>query len=360
MLLYRCIGMFFLSWLCSCQTSTNTRIIQSTNPSPLCTDTIDIGVASTKMNGMSLVAPPNPYQEDPTAGPQAIGSNWVALLPYAYYRRNQPEIRVFTGGGWWGERPVGIATAARYAQQRGMKVMLKPQLWTHNQWIGDLTFETEEDWGAFETNYRRFMMGWAKIADSLAVDLLCIGTEINHAVEKRPRYWRQLIKDIRTIYKGQLTYAPNWDSYENVPFWDALDYIGIDAYFPLIDTDTPTVCALKEAWKPRVAQLSAFAKKHQKKLLFTEYGYLSVDGTAYNTWELEAKKAQLAVNEQAQANAIQALLETFASQDWWAGGFLWKWYPSQSAAIGEGSWMRDYTPQGKQAAVVLKALQTQR
>lgn len=344
-----------LLFLSSCQTKTPARI-PAAPTSVLCADSVDKGIAHGKINGVSLVAPPHPFSQDPTAAPQAMGSNWVALLPYAAYRKNQPEIQVFEGG-WWGERPVGIATAARYAQQRGMKIMLKPQLWTHNQWIGDLDFDNEEDWATFEKQYRKFIMDWATIGDSLAVDLLCIGTEIRYAVQKRPEYWRQLIHDIRAVYDGELTYAPNWDSYDKVPFWDALDYIGVDAYFPLINTDTPTVCALKEAWKPKVAALAAFAKKHQKKLLFTEYGYMSVNGAAYNTWELEAQKASLTINEQAQANAFQALIETFATEDWWAGGFLWKWYPSQLAALGEGSLKRDYTPQGKLAEKVLKQLQ---
>lgn len=343
--------------LSSCQTKTTTRLLQ---PSVVvCVDSIDVGVATGKINGISLVAPPHPYQNDPMAAPQEIGANWVALLPYAGYRKGKPEIQTFEGG-WWGERPLGIATAARYAQQRGIKIMLKPQLWTHNQWIGDLDFDNEDDWTIFEDQYRQFIMKWAVMADSLSVDLLCIGTEIRHAVQKRPNYWRQLIQDIRAIYDGQLTYAPNWDSYDKVPFWDALDYIGVDAYFPLIDTDTPTVCALKEAWEPKVAALSAFAQKHQKKLLFTEYGYMSVNGAAYNTWELEANRAALTINEQAQANAFQALIETFALEDWWAGGFLWKWYPSQLAAMGEGSLARDYTPQGKLGMAVLKQLQQQK
>ena len=36
------------------------------------------------------------------------------------------------------------------------------------------------------------------------------------------------------MYSGKLTFGANWYlEYEDVTFWDDLDYIGIQAYFPL-------------------------------------------------------------------------------------------------------------------------------
>ena len=47
------------------------------------------------------------------------------------------------------------------------------------------------------------------------------------------RYWREIIGDIRRIYDGPLGYAANFDQIQEVAFWDALDVIGANAYFPL-------------------------------------------------------------------------------------------------------------------------------
>ncbi|MGH1337940.1 MAG: glycoside hydrolase family 113 [Aureispira sp.] len=322
----------------------------------VCDDMVETGLLVDKMNGISLVAPPNAFKTDPMADLQALGASWVAVLPYAYFKKDQPSINAFSKHSWWGERPEGIATSTKYAHENGLKVMLKPQLWTHDQWIGNLKFETEENWTAFEQNYEKFILRWAVIGDSLGVELLCVGTELCKVVKERPQFWRQLLPKIRQVYKGKLTYAPNWDSYQDVSFWDDLDYIGVDAYFPLLEADTPSVCALKEAWKPYVQKLEALAKQWNKPMLFTEYGYLSLDRCTYNSWELEKNRGSVNINEQAQANALEALLETFGKKTWWAGGFIWKWYPTYNASMGEGKHARDYTPQGKKAQVVLHQL----
>lgn len=330
----------------------------SSNKALPCVDTLTVGLLSNKLKGVSLVAPPNPFSKDPIASIQQLGGNWVAVLPYAYFKKNQPQIYGFSKQSWWGERPEGIAVTTQYAHQNGVKVLLKPQLWTHDQWIGELQFETEEDWRTFEQNYEQFIVQWAKIGDSLEVEMLCVGTELCQVVKKRPQFWKQLLPKIRQVYQGQLTYAPNWDSYQEVTFWDQLDYIGVDAYFPLLPTKTPTVCALKEAWKPYSQELKAFYEQWKKPILFTEYGYLSLDGAAYNTWELEKNRDQVSINEQAQANALQALLETFGEEDWWAGGFIWKWYSNHKAIKEQRSHYQagDYTPQGKKAEKILYQL----
>ncbi len=82
--------------------------------------------------------------------------------------------------------------------------------------------------------------------------------------------------------------------------------------------------------------------------------YLQQIEILLDEWEVEAQKGTRAINEKAQANALQALFETFSEVDWWHGGFQWKWYPSTGSNYGEGSWAKDYTPQGKDAEIVIK------
>lgn len=325
-------------------------------PKTACEAPFQQGLLTNKIKGMSLTAPRDPFVVDPMQEMAAVGIQWSALLPYAFFDSNTGDIIWDTVGNfqWWGETTPGIVTSHNLAKAQGMKTMLKPQLWAHNIWIGDLEFQTQAEWDYFHSKYTDFICYWAKLADSLNVDMFCIGTEIKRSAMNHPTYWRGLIDSIRQVYSGPLTYASNWDEYQGVTFWDKLDYIGTDAYFSLLPDQTPSVCDLKTAWEPIVNDLKSYSETWNKPILFTEWGYLTLDGCAYKTWELEKDRSSANINQQAQANAVQALLETFGKESWWAGGFQWKWYSDLATSTRDRS--DDYTPQGKQAEDVLKVM----
>lgn len=319
------------------------------------------GLMNNKMKGMSVVAAVCPIAGTPVKNLNEIGVNWIAALPYAYYTSNDPRIDTVSVCPL-PDCPHGPSTKhavielIQKSKLEGIKVMLKPQLWSATEWIGDMDFDSESKWDQFELNYTQFVLEWAQTAENLDVELFCIGTEIANFVTHRPNYWRALIAQIRQIYTGKLTYAANWDDYQDVSFWDELDYIGVDAYFPLIPENVPPVCELISAWEPYEQELSAYRTQQNKPILFTEFGYLSVSGCAYNTWELEAKMSDNEINEQAQANALHALMEVFGPKSWWAGGFQWKWYADEISAACEENIAKDYTPEGKMATDMLKKL----
>ncbi len=305
-----------------------------------------------KLKGISLVAPPRPFTEDPMQPLVQAGANWVALIPYAYATKENPQVRFGDfQWQWWGELPEGISESIRRAHAAHLKVLLKPQVYMHHYWVGAVTFNQEKDWREWEKSYRAYILSYAKMAVQQKVEMLCIATEYDLAAVHRESFFRKLISEIREIYKGKLCYSSNWDHYAQIPFWDALDYIGLSAYFPLSDVVNPDLVQLKEAWKPYKNELQSFSKKLDKPILFTEYGYLSVDGCAGKSWELEYNISGRKINQDAQAKAYQALFESFGKECWWAGGFLWKWFPNGEGH--EGYPERDYTPQGKEAEQVL-------
>lgn len=308
--------------------------------------------AQSKMCGLNFVAPPQPFSQNPMLPVKDIGANWIAVIPYAYTRPNEPHVHYNSARWqWWGERPEGCEKTVDLAKEQGLQVMLKPQVYVPGSWTGSLDY-SEEDWEKWETTYEAYILPFAKMAAEKDVELFCVGTEFKIGAVKRAAFWRALIQKIRQVYHGKLVYAANWDEYEEVPFWQDLDYIGINAYFPLLNEKTPSKKALVDAWSPIANRIKIFAEKHQRPVIFTEFGYLSVDGCAYQTWELEKKIHQLPINEQAQANALHALFETFWPQHYWAGGFLWKWFPNMAGH--EGYPAKDYTPQGKIAEENLK------
>ncbi|MEL6865084.1 MAG: hypothetical protein AAFP19_11720, partial [Bacteroidota bacterium] len=253
--------------------------------------TIDLAVPiPERMGGLNFVAPPRAFDRNPMPAVKDIHANWIAVIPYAYSPIGKPIV-VYNPQKWqqwWGERPEGVRETITLAQAANIKIMLKPQVYVPGSWPGGLTFDTAEEWEQWEKAYEAYLMPFVEMADSFKVDLFCIGTEFKISVQKRPAFWRQLIQKVRKVYKGPLVYAANWDEYPLVPFWEELDYVGVDAYFPLVKGPTPKVKSLQKAWEPIVKKLRSFHKKTKKPILFTEYGYLSVDGCAHNTWELEA------------------------------------------------------------------------
>ncbi len=306
-----------------------------------------------KINGLTLVAPPRPFPENPMPAINSVGANWIAVIPYAFTRQGVPDVRFNENEGhWWGERPVGVRETIRLAHEAGLKVMLKPQVWIPKGWTGALDFPSDSAWASWENSYERYILRFASLADSAGAEMFCLGTEFGKAIERRPEFWTSLIPKIKAAYHGKLTYSSNWDDWERVPFWGQLDYIGLSGYFPLVESKLPSVEELKTAWKPICKRLRAFSAAQGKPVLFTEWGYLSVDSCGWRNWELEQGIKSRNINEQAQANCMEAMLATFQLEECWAGSFLWKWFPNMHGH--EGYPERDYTPQGKLAEKVLR------
>lgn len=308
---------------------------------------------SNKIDGVTLVAPPQEFPSDPIPAVKEVGAGWISCVPYGFARFGSKELRYNTGFQWWGEKEEGIVKSIEYAHKNGVKVMLKPQIWSPDGWIGDFKLTKAKEWKAWEEKYSKFILFYAELAAKHDVEMLCIGTELKSHMAERPKYFVDLISKIKDVYCGELTYSANWDNFQEVPFWDQLDYIGLSAYFPINEQKTPSVKHLVKQWKGVEEKLSTYSEKMNKAILFTEYGYLSVDGSGGKTWLLEKQVKRLPINEAAQANCFEALYQVFGNKNYWAGGFIWKWFPHGKG--GEGYNERDYTPQGKLASKVIES-----
>ncbi len=284
-------------------------------------------------------------------GVEKTNANWVALIPFGFSREGQPEVYFDHERQWWGERSDGTCELIKCSRDYNLKVLLKPHIWVRGQgWPGEFDLNSEEDWKVWEQGYREYILNYAHIADSMEVDMFCVGTEFRIAGVKREAFWRSLIKEVKQIYKGPLTYASNWDNYDKIKFWDELDYIGIDAYFPVTEEAAPSIPDLESGWNPIRNQLERFSKQKNRPILFTEYGYQSLTGTAGKHWEID--KGSDAINMQAQADAYQALYNVFWDEPWFAGGFLWKWHLRKNYG---GPANGAFTPQGKTAEGVIRS-----
>lgn len=308
---------------------------------------------SFKINGVSLVASVDTIRTENILPLKELSANYSAVIPFGFIKNlNHPEVLYNSKRQWYGETIEGARQYIKKLRLNQIEIMLKPQIWIwRGEYTGHLQMQSEKDWEVLEQTYRSFILDYAQLAEDEKVSLFCIGTELELFVKHRSDYWQKLIGEVRKVYNGKLTYAANWDEYKRVPFWKQLDYIGIDAYFPISDLKTPKLNKTEEKWKEWGKELEQLAQTKRKKVLFTEYGYRSVDYAGKEPWSSHRIEGQL--NMQAQEVAYQALFNTVWQEGWFAGGFLWKWfidYPN-SGGLEDNR----FTPQNKPVEKVIRS-----
>lgn len=307
---------------------------------------------TSKINGVSFVASPDTLKQSQIAPIKNVYANYAAIMPFGFIKSiKHPEIIYNQKRQWFGETDEGAKQYIRMLHNNDIRVMMKPQIWVWNgEFTGLVKMASEADWLELEDSYRNFITDFAKVAEEEKVEMLCVGTELEKFIAHRPEYWRNLIEEIRTIYKGKLTYAANWDEYKCVPFWDALDYIGVDAYFPVSESKTPTVEEARNGWALWKEELKNVSERENKQILFTEYGYRSVDFAGKEPWESDHTLTSM--NFEGQSNTLQALYEEVWNEQWFAGGFLWKWFIAHKEAGGNTD--NQFTPQNKPAEQLIQ------
>lgn len=318
----------------------------------LCLTSCNKNVVLEKYNGVSLVASRSKITSEDIKPILDVNANAVAVMPFAFLESlESPNLKFNLREQWYGERLEGTREAIQILHQDSLKVMLKPQIWIwRGEFTGEINMDSEEDWQQFEKNYKEFILLFAVLAAEEKVEIFSLGTELFNFVKERPEFWRELIAEIRNIYGGKLTYAENWDKIENVSFWGELDYIGVDAYFPISDEKSPGLEELKEGWGTHKQQLENLSEKYGKPVIFTEYGYRNIDFAAKHPWD--SSRDLKGINNKNQEIALQALYEEVWKAKWFAGGFLWKWHHAHENSGGAEN--SQFTPQNKPAEEVVK------
>ncbi len=284
---------------------------------------------------------------------------WITLVPFGdQENHDSPEVKFYHPtrntfldiDTMWSE-------SIQMAHAHGFKVFFKPHIWiystTDGKWRSDIFPTNEKNWEAWQKSYREFILLYARIAEKNNVEMFCIGTEFTRLAIEKSNFWENLIQEIRGIYSGKITYAANWyEEYEKITFWDQLDYIGVQAYFPLAKNTNPSVKQISKGWRKHFPTLKSVAEKFDKKILFTEMGYKSTPDSAIEPWSWldYSPKIFRPVSTETQANCYEAFFKTIWKKEWFAGVHIWQWHTSEKTG---GKDNLDFTPRKKPAENVI-------
>lgn len=202
-----------------------------------------------------------------------------------------------------------------YARELGLKVILKPTVNTRiGTWRAHINFfdhdiPCEPKWHEWFASYTAYQLHYAEIAEKTKCEMLIVGCEMVQA-ERRSEEWRALIKDVREVYSGPITY--NTDKYqeENVSWWDAVDVISSSGYYPIDD------------WDRQLDRIEKVVKTYNKPFFFAEAGCPSRLGSSYipNDWELVGD-----ISLEEQKDFYEKMFAKTEQRDWVKGFGLWDW-----------------------------------
>jgi hypothetical protein len=287
------------------------------------------------------------YSEDPNwsyvdmlGEMKAAGVNQVAIV-VPWYVKTHKDVTIFAHPKYTVPMHTVIRTI-KDARKHQMKIFLFPILRVENRsdggWRGILAPRDKE---AFYRNYTEYILGFARLAEKLRVPLLSIGSELS-SLDVEENKWRIIIAKIRAVYSGKLTYSANWDHYEKVPFFDALDYPGTTGYFELAERGAnPSVDELILAWRNVYLRLMEWQNQLQKPIILTEVGYLSQKNAAAWPWK-EGADEELDLD--IQRRCYEAFRRVWNGENRLAGVYFWNWFG------WGGPTSKEYTPRNKPAA----------
>ncbi|MFA6636443.1 MAG: discoidin domain-containing protein [Candidatus Omnitrophota bacterium] len=272
------------------------------------------------------------------------GYDSIAIMVPAYQDSIDSKV-VFANDTPDGDTPTDEALRHVIASSRkiGMRVMLKPHIDPRTDEPRVNIMPSEEWFDSFE----ELTLRYARLAAETGAEIFCVGTELEATTfDAWTHRWEGLIEKVREIYGGILTYAANWTEYKEVPFWDKLDYIGIDAYFPLSAVEDPSLEDLIASWTRIADEIEKWREARgltDMGVVLTEIGYPSARGSAIQPWVaisgIEDQKAQ--------ADSLEAVFTALSERPWFEGYYVWQYFPQDRwSPLG-------FTVKGKMAEEVM-------
>ena len=296
-----------------------------------------------------------PYSEALLDELVRLGANAIALTPFGrLWSLSSTEIELDFEAPYEDNR-LAVKRIIEQAHARGLRVILIPHLWVEmGGWRGEIEHADEEAWRAYQAAYRGFVLAWTDDAERFGADALSIGVECKSWSGRFGPYWSTLIREIRERFHGSLTYSSNWDEVEDVLFLDQLDWIGINAFYPLARANDASYVEYEASAREVMKKLAAVSALHELPVVLMEIGYTTRANAAVEPWLWPDDMSNVVIDEHEQARALYAIGRAAADEPAVSGFFVWRYYANLDDVSQEAIW--GFSPHGKLAEPVLSAL----
>lgn len=227
--------------------------------------------------------------------------------------------------------PQYVHQAVVSAHARGYKVFMIPLLLVHIQggWAGSVQLSGRDEQVAWFDSFFAAYKPYLQLAQDESVEQVSIGTEIAWMQANAPSdLWTRYIDEVRSIYRGSLTYDTNWsDIPSDVPDWmhdSRLAAIGVSEYIPLTDVQRHLAEAqIRPLWITKIQHLlDDFSNRLGKHLILSEIGYRDSWDTFWHTWDYQPHPPE---DSAAQAAGVGTALSVCLSDPHISGTFFWGW-----------------------------------
>jgi hypothetical protein len=276
----------------------------------------------------------------------AAGVEWVAVVA-VWYQHTRTSTLIAPDPDRTASDE-SVRQVIRFLRARGAKVMLKPYVDSRDGvWRANFKPKSVNGWFG---SYRSFINHYAEMAEVEDVEMLCVGVEYNWCDRNQRDRWLYVVETVRDRYRGPLTYAAHWRNYQKVSFWDAVDYVGVDAYFPLSKEDDVALSTLVKGWREPLDELERWryrVRLSDKEVIFAEVGYQSRPGC----WKTPGITKSDEADAEAQEICYKALFMTAPARPWLRGIYIWSWDHWGVNAGGPDN--TNWTPKNKPAEKVL-------
>ena len=256
----------------------------------------------------------------------ALGGDWAALAFVVMQdsfssTRIRPDYR-FT------VTDKDITAAISHLHSLGLKVCMKPMVnCMDGVWRARISFPepewgNQDYWGEWFSSYTAFLCHYAEIAEDTGCEMFCAGCEML-GTEHKAEQWRKTIEAVRQIYRGPLVYNTNHGKEQGVAWWDAVDYIGTSAYYPVAKEPGASMESMQKEWDKHKKDLAALSQHLGKQIIFMEIGCRSAKGCAMMPYDFSHR--EFPYDEDEQAHFYESCFRSLWDEPWFAGFFWWDW-----------------------------------